>query len=139
MSPPFITKKMKLKEVKLLHQGHASDRVDLVKPFCGMSSFEATVDKASVCRSSHPNGCMHPEAFTEDSDQALNTISDGLCGSCSHFPKPRSPVCTGYSVMASFRKPQHLRSVTTDNPHPQTNGVYTTAINSCTYLVCYVL
>lgn len=48
ISPPFITKKMKLKGVKLLRQGHTSDGADLIKSFWGMLSLEATVDKASV-------------------------------------------------------------------------------------------
>lgn len=79
MSPPFITKEMKLKGVKLLHQGHPSDSADLIKSFSGMLSFESTMDKASVCCPHHPCCCMHPKGFTEDLDLALTLFLMVIC------------------------------------------------------------
>lgn len=104
--PPFITKKMKLKEVKLLHQGHTTDTADLIKFFCRILRFEATMDKAAVCCSSLCCCCKCPGGFTKDSDQALTLYFWWMSVTCRHFPKPRSPMSTDYSVMVGSRKPQ---------------------------------
>lgn len=109
MSPPFITKEMKLKVggggVKLLHQGCPSDSAALIKSFRGMLNFKATLDKASVCCPQHPCCCMHPTGFTEDSDLALTLFLMGICN-LRHFSKHRSLMCKDYGVMVSCKKPQ---------------------------------
>lgn len=121
MPPPFITKKMKLKEVKLLYQGHASDSADLIKSSCGILSCEATVGKATVFCS-----CRHYWCISRGLYQVLRPACDTvfLMGICDMqaFSKPRSPVSTDYNVILDSENPNNLMwSEATDKTTPQHN------------------
>lgn len=111
MSPPLITKEMKLKGVKLLHQGHPSDSTDIIKSFHGILSFEATVDKARVCCSQHPCYCMYPKGFTANPDLALTPYFWCVSATWRHFSKHRSLMSKDYGVVVSFIKSQESHVV----------------------------
>lgn len=119
MPPPFITKKMKLKEVKLLYQGHTSDSADLIKSFCGILSCEATVGKATVCCSYRHYWCISRGLY-----QVLRPVFDivfltGICDKQA-FSKPKSPMSADYNVILDSENPNNLVwSEGTDNTPAQ--------------------
>lgn len=132
MLPPFITKKIKLKEIKLLHQGHASDSVDLIKSFCGILSFEATEDKATTWCSCDLYCCLTPEGFTKYSDLALTLHFWWVTVTC----KPRSLMSTDYSVMLVSKSQQSHMVWSYKALPPHQIIVYTLTIKPYSYLVC---